>query len=177
MAQPALGLGHDPGIAIVGQQGGLLDRFADALLGKIGGYGVPVWLAAGTEQLRGINTQVLKSVSDLGKPDPKTGAAKVPGLRVFPYREVEPDDSFARWPAKGIWKAARTDPPFSGWAVYPEDPLWREAPWTPSGEGDFGLPLELVLNFEIFKQAFDLDAYRSALRERLPPQLYGDCRA
>nr|VFK30396.1 MAG: FtsX-like permease family protein [Candidatus Kentron sp. MB]VFK34356.1 MAG: FtsX-like permease family protein [Candidatus Kentron sp. MB]VFK76674.1 MAG: FtsX-like permease family protein [Candidatus Kentron sp. MB] len=152
------------GLLILGTRNGLLDSFSNTFLGYVPQYGIPLALAPHAEAGGfGVNRDVQSKVAAIGNGE--TGP--VPGLRAFPYQDMggrglEPH--FARLPDADIWRKGDDIPPYYGWAVFRDDPLWTIDKAPAKGEP----PLALLLNRSVFRSAFDYPKYRETLRHQLP---------
>ncbi|MBF0175699.1 MAG: hypothetical protein HQL63_02445 [Magnetococcales bacterium] len=167
-------------LVFVGTRAGFLDRLADTLIGHIEPNGVPIWVTSHWENQQGIDSDLLRKLTEVKLPlaphDSPPGEAasggKVP-MTVFPYRRLGDTQPGVHLPVQQAWKGSS---PFSGWAVNPDDPLWKlsrggsarlgmtyedeRSPW-------LGLPLEVVLNAAQFRRHFDYVTYREAVAPRL----------
>ncbi|MBF0424730.1 MAG: hypothetical protein HQL66_02795 [Magnetococcales bacterium] len=176
-------------LVFVGTRIGFLDRLADTLIGNIEPNGVPVWVTSHWDNQRGIDATLLQKLGEVdsaaapvgGGVDGTTGRGRVATVTVFPYRQLDKSSPGVQLPGQQVWKGTA---PFAGWAIYPQDPLWRlaasgsarlgisyedeQSPW-------LGLPLEVVLSQAQFHRHFDYAAYREAvgsfLAERKRPPL------
>ncbi|MBF0154011.1 MAG: hypothetical protein HQL64_09760 [Magnetococcales bacterium] len=171
-------------LVFVGTRVGFLDRLADTLIGNIEPNGVPVWVTSHWENQQGIDSALLQKLTDMKLPvaqgrSPQEGAhvaEEKSSLTVFPYRRLGDNQPAIHLPTPQSWKGTT---PFAGWAVYPNDPLWKLAtadatrlgisyedersPW-------LGLPLEVVLSTARFRRHFDYAAYREAVAPFLAEQ-------
>ncbi|MCP4203844.1 MAG: hypothetical protein GY769_18145, partial [bacterium] len=145
-----------------GTREGLLGQFINVSLGKVEGYGVPVWVLSniGDGRNPGIDCELTARLEALD-----------PGLiHVFPFRRIEGDVGLPG-PPKGE-TAAWSDQygSFYGRAVWPHDPLWTSPGEAASQNGEDGpaVPLEVVLNRKLLEQSLRCDAYRAALRGLYP---------
>lgn len=151
-----------------GSRAGLLDQFVNVSLGYVRGYGIPIWVIANPESSdsTAIGRQVLQSMRALAIPGIHAG--------VQPYREVERyavslPDSYER--GGQIW--GNKPEAFYGWAVSPQDPLWRMAmlPTTPApseNSAPHPFPLEVILSHSVFQRYFNCQAYGDVLAHKLP---------
>ncbi|MBF0136612.1 MAG: hypothetical protein H7833_08440 [Magnetococcus sp. DMHC-1] len=154
-------------LVFAGTRVGFLDRLADTLIGNIEPNGVPVWVTSHWENQQGIDVDLLHKLTTL-KPS-------VP-LTVHPFRRLGDTQPGVHLPTPQSWKGSV---PFAGWAVYPNDPLWKLAtsgttrlgiPSTDESYPWLGLPLEVVLNTAQFRRHFDYTAYRDAVNPVLTEQ-------
>jgi hypothetical protein len=140
-------------LLLFGTREGLLNRFVDIFLGSTKDHGVPVWVIPNPFARGGINLidhTLMKAV-------------EAEGHRIHPYREIEGGFDAVDLPEKNIWRRrSDLEPGFSGWAVNPEDPLWRTKDTTEA------LPLRVILDRHLFRVHFSLETYRNALRGRVP---------
>jgi hypothetical protein len=147
-------------LLITGSRAGLLERMVDTLLGRVPGYGVPIWLTSELSLGEAIGRQNLKRLS----------AHDLSYYHIHPYREVQPAD--VSIPGVHGKKNEKTEK-IRGWAVYPSDPLWKRAVQENSVQDfkngrEIGLPLEIVLDKKIFAQEFNSRTYWEALKGKLP---------
>ncbi len=159
-------------VTLIGVRGGLMDRFADSLLGKLESTGVPLWVMTNPERPGGFDAAARALFDD--------AAAGLGDLSLFPYHEIEPGDPLLRLPgAEGRGDGAAA-PPLQGWAVSVDDPLWR---WAldragagagagagvrdRAGDGAAPLPLIAVVNRAALG-GLDLAAYRARLAAARP---------
>nr|CRH04242.1 Conserved membrane protein of unknown function [Candidatus Magnetococcus massalia] len=148
-------------LLLVASRSNFLDRMTDALLGTLRPHGVPVWVTSHWQNHDGISRETIAQVEKL--------KAQYPELTVHPYRRLEASRPRIRLPGTNSWSV---QPKFVGWGVYPSDPLWQLAqdvdtqPETP--EQWLGLPLEVVLNAQLFAKHFDYRTYRDELKRDLP---------
>jgi len=169
-------------LLILSTRDGLSERMVDLLLGRVPGYGIPVWVRANPYTKGGqnlIDRKIINQVNAMGiSPDqfnPDKGSTSFfPGLSIHPYQEV--DQITLSFPEDSIWNRQGHDPEsprFEGIAVSQSDPLWSFATqlYTLNHNrkiNDFCI----VLNRSIFKTYFQYDAYRDALKKRLPAPLF-----
>lgn len=135
-------------LLILAARGGILERSIDAFLGNTPDYGIPVWVLPnylGTQQPVMITSDLLSEVS-------------ADGFHAAPFRRLE-NGRMLRLPADGIWRGE-----FAGMAVELDGPLAARAAVVQSGDG----PWQIVLDRRLFAAHFNLEAYRSALKGRLP---------
>jgi hypothetical protein len=161
-------------LLLFGTRTGLLYRFADTLLGRVDGYGVPLVMKPDVMNNGAINRAVLQDMGAVAK--------SIPGLQVFPYDEETLTESFSygAWPGPGVWRRAEAvdgqggvqsvreqslPPTFYVRMVQTDDPYWVV---NGGGRGSRGLPLTLVANRALFEEWFDFKAYRKALAGDLP---------
>nr|VFJ59235.1 MAG: hypothetical protein BECKFW1821A_GA0114235_108910 [Candidatus Kentron sp. FW] len=155
------------GLLILGTRNGLLNSFSNTFLGYVPQYGIPLALAPhpGAGDF-GIDRKVQSDIVAVGK-DEKT--VLVPGLRAFPYQGLgggaNSSPHFAKLPGSDIWKQGEDIPPYYGWAILEDDPLWTI---DKTARTENGLPLALILNRSVFKNAFDYSKYQQVLRSHLP---------
>ncbi|MBF0308478.1 MAG: hypothetical protein HQL56_02960 [Magnetococcales bacterium] len=146
-------------LLLVGGRKGFLEGLGNALLGAIPPHGVPVWVTSHWENHEGIDMRIMAQLRALKGAD---GQA-TPGLGVHPYRRLGQGGPRIDLPDSAIWKS---DPDFVGWGVYPDHPLWKMSQpprRNELGESWLGLPLEVVLNANLFRRQFDVEAYRQAV--------------
>ena len=166
-------------LLLVGTRAGLLERFTDALLGTLRPHGVPVWAKAHWQNHEGIQLDLLEKLKDLERRLPGENF----GVTVHPYRRLANRTPRIALPAEDIWDS---DIPWLGWAIYPQDPLWKlerddSIPQdTMPGENRWiGLDLTVVLSEALFESQFDYQAYRTMIQpiliekklRRLPAKL------
>ena len=154
-------------LLLLASREGLLNRFVDVLLGNLPGLGVPISVTNNMLSKGGVNaidTAVLAEINAL--------AQRMPGLVAYPYHTLEASlHPLISLPAEKSWHNTQPDgskfgPDFDGWAVAADDPLWRQ---TAAAEA---FPLEIIVNRPLFRKHFDYAAYRQALQENLPPELF-----
>ncbi len=139
-------------LLVYGSREGLLNRFMDVSLGYIQQAGIPIWVIAGVDEHgRVIDRELLEKI-------------KAQKIDIYPSRLVEWDEISLPKTMDGktpIWKAKHL--PFKGWAVTPEDPLWKG---NLSGHTENTvLPLEVILSKSLFEQYFHCAEYEKALEE------------
>ncbi|MEO5331612.1 MAG: hypothetical protein H7839_06275 [Magnetococcus sp. YQC-5] len=151
-------------LLLVGTRAGLLERFTDALLGTLRPYGVPVWATAHWENHQGIGSDLLARLKEMEKRIPGESFA----ITAHPYRQLGDSAPKIRLPGSSTWDPGA---PWIGWAVYPNDPLWKlELPkdWTEEqnqqADGWIGLPLTVILSESSFAEKFNYEAYREAVQ-------------
>ncbi|MDY6991114.1 MAG: FtsX-like permease family protein [Pseudomonadota bacterium] len=123
-----------------GSREGLLTRLIDVSLGYIPQAGIPIWLTA--QHSDGISRQLQQQL-----PFP-----------LYPYREVE---AFEIALPMNSWDADST---FRGWAVAADDPLWQLAT---SAHSSTTIPLDIILNEQLFTQKFNCQAYEKIIHQQL----------
>jgi hypothetical protein len=150
---------------------GLSERMVDLLLGRVPGHGIPVWVRANPYTSGGknlIDSSIVKQVNAMGDFHDRSANAYVPGLKIYPYQEV--DQISLSLPGDGMWHKHPNDPEspgFEGMAVTANDPLWIFATKNYQKK-----PLTIVLNRSIFKSYFKYASYQNTLKEILPAPLF-----
>ncbi|MBF0622187.1 MAG: hypothetical protein HQL54_09710 [Magnetococcales bacterium] len=118
-------------LLLVGSRSGFLDRLTDSLLGTLRPHGVPIWVTSHWENNEGIQRQLLEQLDRLSKPAVPAAPAPNHGVQAaepeplfsaHPYRRLANNSPRVQMPNSSVWKSS---PPFVGWAVYPDDPLWQ----------------------------------------------------
>jgi len=150
---------------------GLSERMVDLLLGRVPGHGIPVWVRANPYTSGGknlIDSSIVNQVNSMGSFEGSTTNRHVPGLRIYPYQEV--DHISLSLPGEKLWHKHPKDPEspgFEGIAVTENDPLWTYATKCAQDKS-----FVIVLNRSIFKSYFKYDAYRDRLETLLPSPLF-----
>ncbi|KPA14673.1 conserved hypothetical protein, membrane [Candidatus Magnetomorum sp. HK-1] len=171
-------------LLILSTRDGLSERMVDLLLGRVPGYGIPVWVRANPYTEGGqnlIDTAIVSQVNALGINKPPLSVQNekktyFPGLSIHPYQEV--DHVTLSLPGEQIWNRHGHDPEsprFEGIAVSNSDPLWKFAKNTYSQNHE-NSPNDLciVLNRSVFKTYFQYNAYYKALKKLLPVPLFNE---
>ncbi|SEQ35721.1 hypothetical protein SAMN05428995_10410 [Loktanella sp. DSM 29012] len=157
------------GIVIFSAKLGVLERSVDAFLGKVPGYGVPVWVRQNylAENDAGAMTQDM--VDDL----------EARGFPVQTFRRTF-DGDLIRLPAQDVWTEPRlnAEPAFEGIFADTDSVLAGQqrstATATRLSQDVVAHMWSIVLDRENFAQFLDLDAYRAALAGRVPPAALDD---
>ncbi|MEO5366137.1 MAG: hypothetical protein H7831_07235 [Magnetococcus sp. WYHC-3] len=105
------------GLLLVGSRVGFLERLTDAMLGHLRPDGVPIWVTSHWENPIGVQSHMLRRIGTL-----ETGGVVSKPVHPHPYRRLSDSDPYVQLPVSGVWGETL---PFSAWAVYPTDPLWR----------------------------------------------------
>ncbi|MBF0186520.1 MAG: ABC transporter permease [Magnetococcales bacterium] len=113
-------------LLLVGSRAGFLDRLTDSLLGTLRPYGVPIWVTPHWENHEGIQRDLLNRLraqsSTSTVADALSSQEEGVHFTAHPYRRLADNSPRIQLPGASIWGSA---PPFVGWAVYPDDPLWK----------------------------------------------------
>ena len=141
---------------------GILNKMVDVMLGSVPGYGVPVWV---------IPNPVAKSGIDLITND-VLSAVEASSYAIFPYREVVGNIDFIELLDPEAWStASEFDPEFAGWAVNAQDPLWLV-----DVQSEQVVPLEIILNKQLFERHFNAEIYMNSLETALPRAIFEEER-
>ncbi len=152
-------------LLLLGSREGVLDKFVDVFLGNMPDYGIPVLMAPNLlskDGIKGIDCDLIKEIKKLG-------------FHPFPYHHFEGGimDVIAL-PGNDTWKKlSKEDPDFDGWAVYPDDPIWKLAmdkaaiPHSTLVD-DNNPPLQMIIAKERFLKYFDYQKYYHFMEENLP---------
>jgi len=171
-------------LLVLSTRDGLSERMVDLLLGRVPGYGIPVWVRANPYTEGGqnlIDKTIVRQVNALGI-DKQSIYSKenknsyFPGLSIHPYQEV--DHVTISLPGENIWNRHGHDPEsprFEGIAISKSDPLWIFAKETYNKTNEI-IPNDLciVLNRSIFKNYFQYNEYYKSLKELLPEPLFNE---
>jgi len=146
------------GLLLQATRQGLLERFVDVFLGTVENHGVPVWVIPNPISEGSIKFISNEVISKFEKEN----------IKISPYREVDAGLDAIELPNSSIWrKRSKLDPEFSGWAVYLDDPLWPEQSYEAGT-----LPLQIVINRNLFIKHFDYFQYNEFLKQNLPKSLF-----
>ena len=169
-----------------------MDRFTDSLLGRIEGYGIPIWVKGsanipfdiGLYQYFNNRDQVkIKSgFKNQGQEQNQINASDLSlnllsEVDFFPHRDVTEGDPRFRLPnIEKTWSGG-DKLLFSGWAITSYDPLWRHAliqnNITPGSDRHIEAPLEIILSAARFDK-FNYSAYRNYLENKIPQSMFDD---
>jgi hypothetical protein len=149
---------------------GLSERMVDLLLGRVPGYGIPVWVRSNPYTSGGknlIDSSIVKQVNAMGTYQDDAAYTYVPRMQIFPYQEV--DQISLSLPGENLWHRYPNDPEspaFEGIALTENDPLWIFTTKDVQNKH-----LTIVLNRSIVKTYFKYKAYRDYLKNVLPSPL------
>lgn len=159
------------GAVLYGARDGLMNNFSDSLLGKIEGYGVPLWVTSHPENFvnKGISRRVDELFIESKKRSSTNGGMVLENLTLHPYIYIESGDPLVRLPGEFIWGEMYPGDKqiFDGWAVAAEDPLRK---WVGNFSSDVSLPLTIAINKSLFAPRFSMKNYRDALSPFLPKE-------
>lgn len=149
-------------LLILSAREGVLDRSVDAFLGNRPGYGIPVWTLPNNF---GENEPVMIT-------NELVGEVRDSGYYGAPFRRVE-NLQLIRMPDNNVWTASRGAGGglLSGMAADFSGPLYPTINRPPT-EGSIPPELQdawdIVLDENIFRRYFNLEAYRESLQGRIP---------
>ena len=183
---------------------GLIDKFADSLLGHIEGHGVPVWVQGtvsdvfntrlyqcfkNQDYVQNKDKSTCKNQDQVQNGDEPTISASAASLKLlsevnfFPYRTVDGEiGSRFRLPniAK-TWDSDGDKRRFTGWAITSQDPLWA---WALAQNG---LDIKSEKTDQDHQKAplqiilnasafngFDYSAYLDYLKNKIPRPMFED---
>ena len=174
------------GLGLVVVYEGLLNRFADSLIGNIEGHGSPIWVTNDFSSPGALNRDLYQRFANadgvaqqVGQQGRRQADDLLKQATFHPYLEMGSYNKLVALPNPAIWTERHNgrENDFRGWAVTRDDPLWQ---WS-KGQGGRpaelnrdrpGAPLDIVLNATMFKNHFNLDAYLARMTDVLPIPLH-----
>jgi len=145
---------------LMGSKEGLSDKLVDVILGRVPGYGIPIWVRSNPFSDNGYEKQIDDEI--VNQVHSNTG------LNLYPYKEVH--HAMIGLPDDNIWISQNKNEisEFYGIATSEDDPLWKYSLDNYNKSLLSDNSFIIVLSRSVFKNNFNIKAYESALLQHLP---------